>query len=149
MKISEAIKRETPFRNVYHETSVNLVFTGRWIFNLHNELFKTFGITVQQYTILRILKEQYPKPTTVKLIRERMHDKNADATGVVENLRKKEFITRELNVDNRRQVDVILTQKGIDLLNLIEESGSNTMDNFLSQLNPEEAEQLNTLLNKL
>src|ERR1035437_5437721 len=107
MNISQAIKQGKSFRNAYHKTSVNLVFTGRWIFNLHNELFKTFGLTLQQYNILRILKGQYPNPATVKLIRERMLDKMSDASRIVENLRKKEFITRELNIDSRRKVDVI------------------------------------------
>lgn len=149
MKISEAIKRETPFRNVYHETSVNLVFTGRWIFNLHNELFKTFGLTLQQYNILKILKGQYPTTATVKLIRERMLDKMSDASRIVENLRKKKLVERELNAGDRRSVDVIITKKGLDLLNLIEEKGGDTMDSYLSKLPLNEIEQLNTLLDKL
>ena len=149
MKIGEAIKQGKSFRNSYHRTSVNLIFTGRWIFNLHNELFKTFGLTLQQYNILRILKGQYPKSATVKLIRERMLDKMSDASRIVENLRKKKLIERELNADDRRSVDVIITQKGFDLLDEIEEKGSATLDNYVSKLSLDEMEQLNTLLDKV
>ncbi len=149
MKIQGVIKQGKPFRNAYHQTTVNLIFTGRWIFNLHNELFKTFGLTLQQYNILKILKGQYPKSATVKLIRERMLDKMSDASRIVENLRKKKLAARKLNAGDRRRVDVTITQKGLDLLNSIEENESTTMDNFLSKLHPKEIEQLNTLLDKL
>lgn len=146
--IVEVVKQGKSYRNSYHRTSVNLIFTGRWIFNLHNELFKTFGLTIQQYNILRILKGQYPQTTTVKLIRERMLDKMSDASRVVENLRKKNLVERELNEDDRRSVDVIITQKGFDLLNEIEEKGGGTLDSYLSKLPLNEVEQLNSLLDK-
>ena len=149
MKLQQTIKQSKPFRNVYHQTTVNLLFTGRWIFNLHNELFKTFGLTMQQYNILRILKGQNHKPSTIKLIRERMLDKMSDTSRIVEGLRKKGYLIRELNANNRRQVDILITQKGLDILNRIEEEGSETMDNFLSRLNLVETEQLNILLDKL
>ena len=147
--ISESIKQKKPFRNPYHKTSVNIIFTGRWLFNLHNELFKSYGITGQQYNILRILKGQYPKSATVKLLRERMLDKMSDASRIVENLRIKELVTRELNSKNRRKVDVRITQKGIDILNLIEEKESETIDSFVSKISKEESELLNILLYKV
>lgn len=149
MKIEEAIKQEKSFRNPYHRVSVNLIFTGRWIYNLHNELFKTFGLTIQQYNILRILKGQYPKTATVKLIRERMLDKMSDASRIVENLRKKKLLERALNADDRRSVDVIITQRGFDLLDEIEEKGNDTLDNYVSNLPQDEIDQLNSLLDKV
>ena len=149
MKIGEEIKQGKPFRNPYHKASVNLLFTGRWIFNLHNELFKTFGLTVQQYNILRILKGQYPKTATVKLIRERMLDKMSDASRIVENLRLKGLVAREHSDGDRRTVDVIITQKGFDLLDTIEEKGSVTLDSYLSNLPQNEIEQLDSLLDKV
>ncbi len=148
MEISEAIKQGKPFQNVYHKASVNLIFTGRWLFNLHNELFKTFGLSIQQYNTLRILRGQYPNSATLKLIRERMLDKMSDASRIVENLRKKKLITREINADSRRKVDVVITQKGLDLLSVIDEQGMNKLNTFLSNISPDEAEQLNILLDK-
>ena len=149
MKPPIEIKLRRPYRNEYHKTTLNFIFTGRWIFNLHNELFKTYGVTLQQYNVLRILKGQYPKTATVKLIRERMLDKMSDASRIVENLRRKKLVERSLNIGDRRRVDIAITPKGIDLLNSIEEKESNTMDNFLSKLSLQEVEHLNNLLNKL
>ena len=146
--IEEAIQQSSAFRNPYHKATVNLIFSGRWIINLHNELFSQFKLTIQQYNVLRILKGQYPHALTVKLIQMRMLDKASDASRVVEGLRKKGLVQRELNVKDRRRVDVIITQKGIHLLNSIEER-STEMDSFLSNLNSEEIRILNSLLDKI
>jgi DNA-binding MarR family transcriptional regulator len=148
-RIEDAIKQGHSFRNTYHKTSVNLIYTGRWIFNLHNDLFSSFGLTLQQYNVLRILKGQFPKSASVKLIRERIIDKMSDASRIVENLRKKSLVERNLNASDRRSVDVIITLKGIKLLNSIERKASKTLDNFLSNLNKKEIKQLNILLDKL
>lgn len=147
-KIEEAIQQTSAFRNAYHKATVNLIFTGRWIINLHNELFNEFKITIQQYNVLRILKGQYPHALTVKLIQLRMLDKASDASRVVEGLRKKGLVQRELNAKDRRRVDVVITQKGIQLLDSIEKR-SHEMDSFLSNLNNEEIEMLNALLDKI
>ncbi len=146
--LEEAIKQKSSFRNPYHKATVNLIYTGRWIINLHNELFSEFGLTIQQYNVLRILKGQYPHAVTVKLIQLRMLDKASDASRVVEGLRKKGLVQREPNPKDRRRVDVIITQKGLRLLGSIEEK-SRQMDGFLSNLNNEEITLLNTLLDKI
>ena len=146
--IEDAIKQLKSFRNDYHKATVNLIYSGRWIINLHNELFNAFDLSIQQYNILRILKGQYPQPITVKLIQERMLDKASDASRIVEVLRKKALIKRDLNSKDRRRVDVIITIKGIELLNSIEQKAG-LMDSFLSNLDLEEIKLLNILLDKI
>ena len=146
--IEEAIQQSRSFRNPYHKATVNLIYSGRWIINMHNELFNDFGLTIQQYNVLRILKGQYPRALTVKLIQLRMLDKASDASRVVEGLRKKRLVQRELNSEDRRRVDVIITQKGIQLLSSIEKK-SEEMDRFLSNLDKEEIKVLNNLLDKI
>jgi DNA-binding MarR family transcriptional regulator len=146
--IEEAIQQSHGFRNPYHKATVNLIYSGRWIINLHNELLNEFKLTIQQYNVLRILKGQYPHALTVKLIQLRMLDKASDASRVVEGLRKKGLVQRQLNAKDRRRVDVIITQKGVHLLKSIEER-SHVMDSFLSNLNEEEIETLNFLLDKM
>ena len=77
-----------------------------------------------------------------------MLDKASDASRVVEVLRKKGLIQRELNSEDCRRVDVIITQKGIQLLSSIEKR-SEEMDRFLSNLDKEEIKILNNLLDKI
>lgn len=148
MRIEDEIKQTKPFRNVYHKASVNLILTGKWIFNFHNTLFKPYHLTVQQYNILRILKGQKLKAANLNLIQTRMLDKSSDASRIVELLRKKGLLKRNHNAQDRRRVDIIITRQGLDLLNEIEQKESRKMDNLLSALSPEEIALLNILLDK-
>jgi MarR family transcriptional regulator, multiple gene regulator MgrA len=147
MGLKEDIKQSRSFRNEYHKASVNLIYTGKWVINFHNELLNDYGLTLQQYNILRILKGHHPKPTTVKLITERMLDKASDASRIVEVLRKKDLVERNLNSIDRRKVDVMITEKGEQILEEIE-AKSDIMDNFLCNLDLHEIDLLNTLLDK-
>lgn len=146
--IEDAIQQSSAFRNPYHKATVNLIFSGRWIINMHNELFNEFNLTIQQYNVLRILKGKYPKALTIKLIQIRMLDKASDASRVVEGLRKKGLVHREPNAKDHRRVDVFITQKGIQLLSSIENRGEE-MDGFLSNLDNREITILNDLLDKI
>jgi len=146
--IDKEISQTKPFRNNYHKASVNLIYTGKWIIKLHNELFKTFGLSIQQYNILRILNGRYPKTATVKYIRNRMLDKMSDASRVVETLNQKGLIKRSQAIADRRRVDIVILPEGAAILEDIEKLGVE-MDNFLSKLNEEEIVLLNNLLDKL
>lgn len=145
--LKEEIKQKSAFRNSYHKGCVNLIYTGKWIINLHGEIFKRYGLTLQQYNILRILKGLYPESATIKLLKDRMLDKMSDASRIVELLNKKKLLKRELNKDDRRKVDIRITQKGIDLLEKTEKE-NNRMDDILSNLDKKEIDQLNSLLDK-
>lgn len=148
MMLENEIKQERPFRNNYHKASVNLVFTGKWMIQFHSEVFAKYNLTVQQYNILRILKGKYPKAVTVKLIQERMLDRMSNASRIVEVLRKKGLVERNICKDDRRRMDVFITNKGINLLAQMERE-SEYMDKHLSTLDEEEIILLNELLDKV
>jgi DNA-binding MarR family transcriptional regulator len=148
MKLEDEIKQVKPFRNNYHKATVNLIFTGKWLIHFHSKLLKPYYLTIQQYNILRILKGRYPKPTTVKLIRERMLDRMSDASRIIELLREKQLLARNINNDDRRKMNVVITQKGSALLEAIAQENER-MDRKLATLNEDEIIQLNGLLDKL
>ena len=148
MILEKEIQQVKPFRNNYHKASVNLIFTGKWMIQFHSDIFKQYNLTFQQYNILRILRGRNPKAATVKLIRERMLDRMSDASRIVELMRKKKLVERNICGDDRRKMDVVITQKGLDLLEEIEKE-SERMDNRLSALNKEEIVLLNDLLDKV
>lgn len=82
MKIEDAIK-QSKFKNEYEKLVVNILYTAGWIELEISRIFKEYGITIQQYNILRILRGQYPKPATINMLIGRMIDKNVKciATG--------------------------------------------------------------------
>lgn len=147
MKLEEEIK-QSKFRNEYHKLAVNIFFTYSWLLNLQTQLFKKFKITSNQYNILRILRGQYPNPATINLLKDRMIDKMSDASRLVERLRKKGLVKRELCKNDRRRVDVVITDKGLKLLSDIDKL-NDEYDSFFKNLSVTESKTLNDLLDKL
>ncbi len=79
MRLEDEIK-QTKFRSEYQKLSINLTFTSNWLNSNKIQFFKAHGLSPQQYNILRILKGQYPKPSSVGLLLERMLDKSSNVT---------------------------------------------------------------------
>lgn len=147
MKLEEEIK-QSKFRNEYHKLAVNIFYTYSWLLNLQTQLFKKFKITSNQYNILRILRGQHPTPATINLLKDRMIDKMSDASRLVERLRKKGLVKRELCKNDRRRVDVVITDKGLKLLSDIDKL-NDEYDSFFKNLSVTESKTLNDLLDKL
>lgn len=147
MKLEEEIK-QAKFRNEYHKLTINLLFTYSWIHSFLAEKLSKYGITLQQFNILRILRGQYPNPSTVSLLKERMLEKISDTSRLVERLRVKGLLERSNSETDRRKANVIINQKGLDLLSEIDKIDPE-VDEFLSNLTSEEAKTVNELLDKL
>ena len=147
MRLEDEIAQKK-FTSEYQKTAVNLIFSYNWLMDFQVNFLKQFGITGQQFNILRILRGQHPNPATIKLIKERMLDKMSDASRIVEKLRVKGLADRNICQHDRRNVDVCITEKGLELLAEIDKHGKD-MDEKLFNLSEDEAKQLNDLLDKL
>lgn len=147
MEIGKEIK-QAKFKDEYQKMVINILFTSGWLGSMHACSLKPYGISAQQYNILRILRGQHPKPATVNLLIDRMLDKNSNASRLVEKLRLKRLVDRATCEDDRRAVNVIITEKGLELIEEIERQES-LIFKELRNLSEKEAEQLNMLLDKL
>jgi DNA-binding MarR family transcriptional regulator len=147
MKLEDEISQHK-FRNEYHKATVNIIFTYGWVRAYQEKILKPNRITMQQFNILRILRGQHPNPANIKLIRKRMLDRMSDCSRIVEKLRIKGLIKRTICSADRRHVDVIITKKGLDLLEKLD-SISEEADNYFGNLNEKEIRELNHLLDKL
>jgi MarR family 2-MHQ and catechol resistance regulon transcriptional repressor len=124
---------------------LNVIYTANWLSSLQNEHFKPFGISPQQYNILRILKGA-EEALKVQIIKERMIERSPNATRLMDKLCTKNLINRFNCENDRRVVYVEITENGLKLLKKI---GSKKIDNLLDKLSESEAEQLNDLLDKM
>ena len=147
MKIDNEIK-QTKFKNEHQRMLINILFTCGWLNSKHSANLKPYGISAQQYNILRILRGQYPKPATVNLLIDRMLDKNSNASRLVEKLRLKSLVERAICPDDRRAVNVAITKKGLDLLLELDKQEEIFIQD-LKKLSENEAEKINLLLDKL
>jgi len=93
--------------------------TGYWISDRLNETVKPFGISEQQLNVLFILKKS-GKACNLCDVQEQMFHKMSNATRLVEKLRVKGYVTRDIDEDNRRRVDISITAKGLAFLEKIE-----------------------------
>ena len=146
MKIEEEIK-QTVFRNPHQKVGINLIFTYNWLINKHKDFFKPYGITNQQYNILRILKGQFPKSISGADIKERMLDKNSDVSRLIDRLLLKKLVIKSQCPSDKRAADVVIHENGLALLKEIDLK-VNSLDSSLGSLTPEEATQLSALLDK-
>jgi DNA-binding MarR family transcriptional regulator len=147
MTLEEEIKQEK-FPNEFEKLAVNLLYTGSWLYNVNAIRLKKFGITPEQYNVLRILRGSSPNPMMLSEITSRMIDKSSNATRLVEKLRLKGLVKRELCEDNRRQVDIIITEKGMSMLKKIDTAADEWMST-LKNITKSEATELNRILDKL
>jgi DNA-binding MarR family transcriptional regulator len=146
MHLEDEIKQKK-FRNEYQKAAVNLIFTTNWLQAKFAPLMKKFGLTVQQFNILRILRGQHPNPATINLLKERMLDKMSDASRLVDRLLEKGYLSRKICGIDRRRVDILITKEGLDLLEKIDVEEEKFYSG-LNNLTPEETIMLNKLLDK-
>lgn len=146
MTIEEEIK-QSKFRNVQQKAILNILFTSNWIQNKQKEFFEPFGITGQQYNILRILRGQHPNLISGAEIKSRMLDKNSDVSRLLDRLIGKNLVSKSQCPNDKRASDILITESGLSLLEKLD-SSINNLDTKLNSLSEEEANQLSTLLDK-
>jgi len=146
MKIEDEIQT-TKFRSPFHKAAVNLIFTAGWVEDNNREYFKSFGITPQQFNILRILRGQHPGKISATEIKARMLDKNSDVSRLLSRLISKGFIGKSQCPNDKRAADILITEQGLSVLKKIDQ-GVDQIDLGLFNLTTTEADQLNFLLDK-
>jgi DNA-binding MarR family transcriptional regulator len=147
MQLELEIKQKK-FRNEYHKLAVNILYTHGWLLKHQSAFLKNLGITPAQFNILRILRGQNPNPASINLLKERMLDKMSDASRLVERLLQKNLVDRKICPEDRRRVEVVITGKGLELLEKIDQHNEES-DQIFKKLNLEEAQIVNNLLDRL
>lgn len=135
------------FRNEYQKGIINIIYTYNWLNEELKSFFQKGNITSQQYNILRILRGAGAPLTTLQ-IRQRMLDKMSDTSRIVDRLIIKGLAKKEICKEDKRLVDISITDKGMKLLEKMDVHEVD-MEAILDSLSAEEAKKLNILLDKL
>lgn len=145
MKIEDEIKQKA-FHSVHQKAVVNLIYTSNWLIGNQQKFLSLFGITTQQFNILRILRGQHPNGVSATTIKSRMLDRNSDVSRLLDRLVKKELIVKKSCPSDKRATDVFITERGLKVLDDINKE-RHKIDNVLS-LTEAEAELLSDLLDR-
>ncbi len=146
MGIAEDIS-QSKFRNEYQKAVINFIYTYNWLNEKMKLFFDREKITGQQFNILRILRGA-GKPLSTLQIRQRMLDKMSDTSRIVDRLVIKGLVKKNTCADDKRLVDVLITDKGKKLLEKLDQYEAE-MDGVLGALSPAEVKTLNSLLDKI
>ncbi|MFK2820154.1 MarR family transcriptional regulator [Flavobacteriaceae sp. LMIT009] len=124
---------------------LNIVYTANWISSEQNAFFKPYGLSPQQYNILRILRGAN-EPLKVQTIKERMIERAPNATRLMDKLCGKILIERIACPEDRRVVHITITEEGLNLLAKIDKE---LKPDYFKNLTEEEANNLSGLLDKI
>jgi DNA-binding MarR family transcriptional regulator len=147
MRIEEIIKSTVTLDDA-KKVILNVMFTQNVINDKFNEVLKPYDLSSEQYNVLRILRGQKGLPTNMCVIQERMIAKNSNTTRLIDKLLLKELVTRDVCPDNRRKIEVLITNKGMHILTELDPKVIAHEQQFANNLTTEELEQLNFLLEK-
>lgn len=147
VKLEQAIK-SNKFKNDVHKAVLNILYTAWWLKTIMSRELKEFGLTHEQYNVLRILKGRYPDQICVKEIACRMIEKNSNVPRIIDRLEIKKLVKRSSSATDKRETVITLTQAGINILE-ITTNKLNTLFEEAVVMDEENAALLNNLLEKI
>jgi DNA-binding MarR family transcriptional regulator len=144
-KETRLVNKEIPWKRAV----ASVLHTGYWISDRLNEVIKPYGISEQQLNVLAILRKHGCGVCNLSDVQEEMMHKMSNATRLVEKLRLKGLVTRQIDEGNRRKVEITCTDKGLAFLEKVESKMKESLYGYYeNKLCDEEYAQLADLLDK-
>jgi len=147
MNVEEIIKTEKSIPLV-QRTIIHLSLVNNKITEELNAALKPFGVSLQQFNVLRILRGQKDQPANLSTLNERMVTKMSNTTRLVDKLLAKGYVDRETCPSNRRKVEITITDEGKNALQAMDKAITQTEKQLVGSLGKKEMESLNILLDK-
>ncbi len=147
MRFEDEIKT-SKFQSEIQKAHLHILFAAGWVRSRIGNSLKPFGVTAEQYNVLRILRGQPAEGVRVMDISDRMLERNSNTTRLIDRLAEKGLLQRLTADHDRRERSIMLTPEGYNLLSRIDQDWvANTPHS--SKLSEEEAAHLNRLLDRL
>ena len=144
MKLEQAIQ-SVNFKNETHKAGLNILYTAWWLKTLMSKELKSFGLTHEQYNVLRILKGKSPEEMCVKDIACRMIEKSSNVPRIIDRLVLKKLVRRSNDANDKRHTVMSLTEAGLNILELSTQKINRVFEKTIL-MNEASATKLNNLL---
>lgn len=135
--------------NLPDYTIENILSTGNWMIENFSDHLKQYALSIQQFKVLRSLRELKGEAANLQTLQTEMVSKSSNTTRLVEKLRLKGLITRFQSEENRRKVEIRITEAGLNLLAEIDSTHTEFENSIVSNLTNNEIIALNQLLEKI
>ena len=110
---------------------------------------KPFGISIQQFNVLRILRGQKGVAANLFTVQEKMVNKMSNTTRIIDKLIEKSFVERNICKENRRKIELFITEEGLNFLKQVDPVIDQTEEKMTNHLSEKEKQEMLILLNKL
>jgi DNA-binding MarR family transcriptional regulator len=143
--VQKEVRQKKPFRSRNQEAVIAIVRTAD-VLKRRFRMVESFGVTGQQYNVLRILRGARPEPLPTMEIAKRMIENTPGITGLLDRLEEKGLVTRVRDADDRRCSRCSITQKGLDLLAEMDAPVNKAEEEALSVLDAADVNRLIEIL---
>ncbi len=108
---------------------------------------KPHDISEQQFNVLRILRGQKGIAANLSTVQERMVHKMSNTTRLIDKLIQKKLVKRNVCIENRRKIELFITEDGLDLLKKIDPISDEIEKKILSNISSQDLNNLISILN--
>ena len=147
MKLEEAIK-SNKFKSEVHKAGLNILYTAWWLKTMTSKELKKYGLTHEQFNVLRILKGKYPQQMCVRDVACRMIEKNSNVPRIMDRLELKKLVRRSTSLNDKRETAIYLTDAGINILEMATAKVNKLFEETII-MNETSATTLNKLLEEI
>ncbi len=147
MNVEEIIRttKKIPLKS---RTLIHMMLVTNKVNETISASLKPFGVSLQQFNVLRILRGQGNTPANLTTLNERMVTRMSNTTRLVDKLLLKGFVHRSICEENRRKVEITITVQGLEILNAMDSVMANTEASLVEKLTDADLIELNSLLDK-
>ena len=132
-----------PFKNLAHETLLNIVVTGTLLVKEGHRILLPFGITEAQFNVLMLLKHQTENGRMNQTMLGKMLLVNrSNVTGLIDRMEQVGWVRRTVDTGDRRVNQVKITESGHEILERAQKEYYTRIEEIMSVLSPEEREYL-------
>jgi len=141
-RLQSELRQSRPFRSRRQEAFLSILRSADVLRRAVAALLDPYGITPQQYNVLRILRGAGPEGLPTLAIGERLIEQTPGMTRLLNRLEARGWVERTRNAHDRRQVDCRMTPAGQELLARLDPLMDAADQTMLATLTPEQLDSL-------
>ena len=145
MDVEKIIQTNAPLP-LRQRSVIHLILVSNRISETVSHALKPFGVSPQQFNVLRILRGQKGRPANLNTLSERMVSRMSNTTRLVDKLLEKGYVSRTVCPSNRRKVEILLTEAGAVALRDMDRVVNEAEEKLMQPLADADLRKLNDLL---
>ena len=135
--------------NLSKQTVITLIKVNCSVNDVLSQALKPHEVSIQQFNVLRILRGQKGVAANLSTVQERMVNRMSNTTRIIDKLIDKGFVERTICKKNRRKIELFITDKGLKMLDQIDQVVEQAEIQMKQNLSPEQQQKLVSLLKQI